>query len=142
MGYQVDPNADQMPEGWHLFEIKSCEDKVSKKGDGMFVVNMSDVDTGRFHRERWMMQGKGQGMTVPKLRALGVDMGKPVEAIDLVGRRFFGEIRMSKPKPDSQYGPELQIKNVRDENNTPDDYNPGAVIPFNDTKPDTDDSPW
>lgn len=50
MSYKMDMSKEQdkkilLPAGWRRFKITSCEEKVSKSGNDMFVFNFKDCET-------------------------------------------------------------------------------------------------
>jgi hypothetical protein len=108
MGYQVDKTANLFPEGLAMIEVVECENKHSKKPPyaGYFKLKLRDVFSMRTLYENWMMEGAGQGMTVPKLAALELDLDREVEAQDLIGRRMIVRIRH---KESEEYGMQAQI---------------------------------
>jgi hypothetical protein len=107
VGFKVDPSAGVFPAGLCLLEVVEAEEKSSRKsGDGMFKVKLRDVHTRQTFYENWMMQGAGAGITIPKLKALGVDTEQVVESADLLGRRM---IALIKHKDSADYGVQAQI---------------------------------
>jgi len=54
-----------LPEGWRPFKITACEEKVSKKGNDMFVFTFTDIETGQDEEvyaiaaqgKRWFLKG-------------------------------------------------------------------------------------
>lgn len=145
---RVNPNADLFPEGLHLFEITECvSDRSKRSGDELFKVTMRDVHTRRTTMERWMVEGPGEGMTVRKFKALGLDLTKDIEPMDLVGLRFIGKVKHSTSE---QYGDQAQISTIWNEAKPPKDWiaqQPGSPDIFDgkdDPKADTssDDVPW
>lgn len=120
MGFKVDKNADLFPEGLFMFEVVACDVKHSQaSGDPYFKVTLRDVYTRRTLFENWMMAGNGQGMTVPKLRALELDLDKDVEAGDLIGRRLIARI---KHKDSEKYGTQAQIGKSWPESKPPQEW--------------------
>lgn len=108
MGFRVDKTANLFPEGLALVEVAECTTGYSKKppNNGYFKVKLRDVHSGRTMYEIWMMEGAGQGMTVPKLAALELDLDHPVEPLDLVGQRMIARI---KHRESEEYGAQAQI---------------------------------
>lgn len=119
MGFKVDEHADLFPQGTFLLEVDDCVQKFSKKGDGMFAVKLRDVYSGRTLFENWMMEGRGQGMSVPKLRALGLDLTGMIEAQDCVGRRMIASV---KHKSSEEFGDQAQISKAWPESSPPPDW--------------------
>lgn len=125
---RIDKNADLFPEGWHFFEVFGCESKFTQKGDEQFVVRMKDVDTGRLHSERWFVSGQWVSMSVGKLKALGLDLDNDIQPIDLVGRRFYANVKHKEGKGD--FGPQAQITKAFPEDKPPKEYTSNPVVPF------------
>lgn len=141
---RIDKNADLFPEGWHFFEVTGCEPKFTQKGDEQFLVRLKDVDTGRTHSERWFVSGEWVGMSVPKLKALGLDLDTDIQPADLIGRRFYGQVKHKPGKGD--FGPQAQIGKTFDENHPPKEYSADPVVPFESkcdgATPADGDMPW
>jgi len=117
---RIDPNADLFPLGWHLFEVMHVESKWTKKDDEQWAIRLRDVHTNRTHYERWFATGQWVGMTVPKLKALGMDFSQDIQGADLVGRRFYGEVGIRKGK--DGYPDQAQIGKCRSENDPPEGF--------------------
>lgn len=130
MGFNIDKTANLFPEGLFLLEVSECSVGHSKKsGDAYLKVKLRDVFTSRTLYENWMVQGNGQGMTVPKLKALEIDLDGEVEPGDLLGRRMIAKI---KHKDSDQYGTQAQIGKCWPENAPPKEWtdaNPGEGSP-------------
>lgn len=81
------------PEGRYRFEVRGCEEKVSKSsGASMFVVGLSALDWGgeMLCQDIIMLGGKGAGIGIQKLKALGFSgTEREIKAGELVGRRGF-----------------------------------------------------
>lgn len=121
MGFKLDENAGLFPQGMHLVEVDECVQKFSKAGDGMFAVKMRDVYSNDVFWENWMMEGKGQGMTVPKVRALGLDVANIIEAGDLVGRRMVVKVTH---KDSEAFGTQAQVSKAWTPDGAPADWHP------------------
>lgn len=132
MGFKLDKNADLFPEGLYLFEVADATIGYSKKsGDAYLKVTLRDVNTRRTLFENWMIEGNGQGMTVPKLKALEIDLDQDVEPGDLIGRRMIARV---KHRESEQYGTQAQIAKSWPESAPPKEWaavNPAIV----DTEP-------
>jgi hypothetical protein len=120
VGYRVDPTADVFPEGLCLLEVVEVEEKRSRStGDAYFKVKLRDCHTRQSFYENWMMQGRGQSMTVPKLKALGLDLANEIERDDLLGRRMVARI---KHKENGEYGTQAQIARSWPEDSPPPEW--------------------
>lgn len=76
--------------GDYAAEVDGCEEKVSKKGAALFVVAFKDINTGNaLCDDVIMLEGKGKGIGIAKLRALGFEENfqGDMSAAELIGRR-------------------------------------------------------
>lgn len=85
-----------LPQGWREFVFESGEDKPSKAGNPMFIMQTRDVETGyiepvflvRTEGKRWLLKSA--------LEAVGIkrnEEGKYVyELTDLLNKVLFGEV--------------------------------------------------
>jgi hypothetical protein len=72
-------------------EVLEAEEKISSKGDAMFVVKFKSIADGRYLcQDIVMLGGGGVGMGLAKLRALGFDKDfkGDVSAAELIGKRL------------------------------------------------------
>lgn len=78
--------------GIYLVEVLDAKEKVSSKGDPMFIAAFGAVE---FNREAigddvLMLGGKGAGIGLAKLKALGFKGTEPeIRAPELIGRRVW-----------------------------------------------------
>lgn len=89
-------HASSLPEeGWHLVEVRTCEERTSQHGDPYFALTLADVSTGaEIVRDNCMLGGRGLPIGLKKLETLGGARLNEVDgtwAIDephtVVGRR-------------------------------------------------------
>lgn len=78
--------------GTYLVTVKECKEGISKKGDAFFNVRLNtesfDGRETTLCFDILMMEGKGAGIGLAKLQALGIPKGTAdVSAQDLIGRR-------------------------------------------------------
>lgn len=65
-------NSGMPAEGRYFAEVSACEEKSSKSGDDYYNLSFTEVGTGRFLcYDIAMLEGKGAGIGVKKLKAVG-----------------------------------------------------------------------
>jgi len=79
------------PPGIYLAEVVGCEERTSRKGDGMLNVewlHLASSPPKRLCYDNLMLQGGGAGIGTKKLQALGFSKEKPpTSAAALIGKR-------------------------------------------------------
>lgn len=101
--------------GIYLARVESAEEKTSQKGDAYFDVALvaSEWGDAAICNDVLMLEGKGRGIGIGKLGALGIPRGKDeVLASELVGRSVYVAMDIkSKPYKGKVYErPEVDIE--------------------------------
>lgn len=105
---KMDPNADLFPVGLFLFEVIDTTVKFTQANNHeRWIVTLQDVHSGRRLTEGWMMEGGGAGMSVRKLKSLGVTDFNDVNPSDIKGRRMIAKVKHTPPKGDFEAKAEL-----------------------------------
>jgi len=83
-----------LPEGWRKFVLKSAEAKISKQGNNMFVVNISDALTG-YSEDIYLVATEGKRWLLKELLgACGIGRGSDNKYTwdipDIIGKEVAG----------------------------------------------------
>lgn len=103
-----------MPPGVYLVEVSEAREGVSKKsGDPYFKLDLVAVD---FQRKKLcddilMLGGKGAGIGLRKLIALGIERGAMLDsAHELIGKRVYARVDVEEwEKSDGTSGKQLKV---------------------------------
>lgn len=95
LNWDKDSGPELLPAGTYLVEVQEASEKNSKaSGDPYFELKLRAVDHGRLLcYDIAMLAGKGRGIGMGKLEALGIEPGTPeLIAGDLIGKRAYAAV--------------------------------------------------
>lgn len=134
-----------MPPGIYLCEVIEAREGVSKKtGDPYFRLDLAAVDFGRkkICDDILMLGGKGAGIGLRKLMALGIEKGSTLDsAHELLGKRVYARVDVEEwEKSDGTSGKQLKV-NIKAPSSDM-GYWPLSNVPDGVTVPGEDDTPF
>ena len=125
------PKRESFPPGIYHVEVESAEERTSASGNGYFSVRLKDMESNKtVCFDIIMLQGKGIGIGLQKLMALGFSKeDSEIVAAELMGRRAFVALKQETYEGQKRLAVDISAKGSSvgywTEDNPPQEMTPG-----------------